>query len=119
MLFAGLQGQYIARLLAVSFLDGLPDEAARQEAHIFLLSGHKAQRRSSVAHGVAEVHQFANSDISPIFARRSQHAERSRLSDDGDKVSLALVSNWLDGSHIFNAAEEIGLLDDDSSGGCA
>ena len=112
MLFAGLQSQHVAGLLLAAFLDRLPDKSSRQEAHILLFRRRETKGRTAVTHGVAKAHQLTYGNIGSVLTWGSQHAQRCRFGDIGNKNSLSLVSDWLNSSHILNAAEEIGLLDD-------
>ena len=117
MLLTGLQRQYIASLLAPALLNGLPNEASRQQAHEFLFGSHKAQGRCAIAHGIAEAHHFPNGDIGTIRSRRGQDAERGGFGDGGYEKRLAFMRNWFNGVYIFNATKEVRLLDDDGGGG--
>src|SRR5262249_73041 len=79
-------------------------------------SGHKTERGTSVTHGIAKAHNLADGDIGSILTWRSQDGERGRLSDIGNEDSFPFVRNRLDGVHILDRAEKVGLLDDDCRG---
>src|SRR2546423_563279 len=106
MLFAGLQSQHVAGLLLAAFLNRPPERSPRKEAHILLFRRHETKGRAAVTHGVAKAHQFTYGNIGSVLAWGSQHAQRGRFGDIGNKNSLSLVSDWLNSSHILNAAEE-------------
>src|SRR5579884_85613 len=117
VLLAGLQRQYVAGLLLAALFDRLPDEPARQQAHIFAARGHEAQRGTAIAHGITETHQLAHGNVRSIPGRRGQDAERGRFGDGGDEDGFAFVRDWFDCLHVFDAAEEVRLLNHDGGGG--
>src|SRR5579859_7218948 len=56
VLLARLQRQHVAGAFIAAFFDGLPDESAWEQAHVFVTRCHEAQRGAAVAHGIAEAH---------------------------------------------------------------
>src|SRR5690348_4438477 len=112
MLLASLQCQYVTGLLFPTLFNRLPDKSTWHETHILIACRHEAKRRTAIAHGIAKAHEFAYSDIGAIIAGSCQHAKRSRLGNIGNEDGFAFVRDWFNRTHIFNAAEEVGLLHD-------
>ena len=84
VLLAGLQGQHEAALAVARSLV-MPDEAARQLAHVLLLAGEQARVRAAELQRHAQRLPLADGDVGVQLAGRLEQAQRDRVVDQDEQ----------------------------------
>ena len=95
-------------------VDGLADEAAGHLADVLLFRCNDTAERAAVAQCHAEGLRFHADDVG--LYGRTNDAERDRLGDADDEQCAFCMGNGGDGWDVFNDAEEVGALHQDSGG---
>ena len=111
MLLAGLKGQYPTASTAA--IDGLTDQPAGQAADELLTASQDAQVRPAESQRIAQRLPFGHDDVGCVIARASEQAEADRI-DRHDQERPRSMGDFGARPHVFQAAEEIGMLDDDA-----
>ena len=93
----------------------LADDPARQTADVLALGGHEPVVRPAVAHVVPGGLALADRERAAVVARRLEHAERQEI-DMGHRERTRRRRGGGDVRRRFEAAEEVGLLEDHARG---
>ena len=78
-------------------------------------AGHDAEVGAAVLHRRAERVAFGDGDVGAPIAGTLQEAEADRV-ERGDDERAGVVSDFGEAGGVFDAAEEVWLLDDDAGG---
>ena len=111
MLFAGLKRESPAAIAAP--INRLPDDAARNLAHIFLATGEDSEIRPAVHEVVAETLALGDGDISPVIAGALQESETNRI-ETHDKQGAFTLGGGSDRFDLFKRAEKVRMLHNDA-----
>ncbi len=112
MLLARRQRQHEA---ALAFgIDRLAAEAPRHLADILLLAAEQPDIRPAELQPDADRLAFADDDVGVHLARRLERAQRDRLGHHRDQQRLLRVARVGQRAQVGDAAEDVGILDDDA-----
>ena len=114
MLLAGRQGQD-ETALALG-IDGLAAQPARHLPDIFLLATEQPDIGTAELQADTERLAFADHDIRAHLARRDDRAQRHGFGDHRDQQRLVRLCLFGKRGHIGDAAENVGILDDNAAG---
>ena len=83
---------------------------------MLLAAGEQADIGSAELQADADALALADDDVGAHLARRLDQAERDRLGDDRDQQRACRMRGLGDRREVGDAAEDVGILDDDRAG---